>query len=208
MRAIVEINGKQYEVEEGRYVQIDQYAAQENEEVTLGNVTMILAGEHSLIGTPYVEGATVKTRIKRHGRGPKLLIYKMRCKKGYRRKNGHRQGFTELLVDVLDFPGREAIAPFVKTEAPTEKPRATRTKAAVAEPVTEEKPKKKSASTAKSTKNAEATVEAAPKKTTAKKSTPKAEVPQPVVEEAPKAEAAPTVEESQTTGEGPSETVE
>lgn len=110
MRAIVDIKGKQYEIEEGRYVRIDRYAAEENEEVLLGNVCMIVAGEQSLIGAPYVSGATVKATVKRHGRGPKILVYKMRCKKGYRRKNGYRDDFTELQIVTVDFPGREAIA--------------------------------------------------------------------------------------------------
>jgi len=105
MKAIVDINGKQYEVEEGRYVQIDSYSAPQNEEVVINNVRMIVDGENSLLGAPYVDGATVKTVVKRHGRGPKVLVYKMRCKKGYRRKNGHRQGFTELQVEKIMLPG-------------------------------------------------------------------------------------------------------
>jgi large subunit ribosomal protein L21 len=107
MQAIVDINGKQYPIEEGRYVRIDHYAADVDAAVTLDKVCMIVAGEQSLIGAPYVEGAMVKATVKRHGRGPKVLVYKMRCKKGYRRKNGHRQDFTELQVHALEFPGKQ-----------------------------------------------------------------------------------------------------
>lgn len=151
MRAIVDINGKQYEVEEGRYVRIDRYPADENAELELDNVRLIIAGENTLIGTPFVEGATIKTRVKRHGRGPKVLVYKMRCKKGYRRKNGHRQDFTELLVDVLSFPGRENIAPPPQeTQKPEKKvskskKSAKTAEAVTAEPVEKEAPAKKSA---------------------------------------------------------------
>lgn len=175
MRAIIDINGKQYEVEEGRYVQIDRFSAPENEEVVLGNVCMIIAGEQSLIGSPYVEGATVKTRIKRHSRGPKILVYKMRCKKGYRRKNGHRQDFTELQVELVDFPGRDTIAPLPQktSEAASEKPTKKASAKATAEAPVEEKPKAKKATTSagKTTKkSAEATGETASEKKAPKKS--------------------------------------
>ncbi len=181
MRAIVDINGKQYEVQEGRYVQIDSFAAQENEEVVLGNVRMIIAGEDSLIGAPYIDGAVVKTRVKRHGRGPKVLVYKMRCKKGYRRKNGHRQGFTELQVELLDFPGKDALAAKYGTvEAPVEK-KAKKAKTEDA-PAGETKPKKAPKAKAET---ADATAEA-PK---AKKSKAKPANEEPKAE-APVAEAA------------------
>lgn len=135
MRAIVDINGKQYEVEEGRYVQIDRYPAQENEAVTLSNVRLVVAGDKSVIGQPYIDGATVKTTVKRHSKGPKILVYKMRCKKGYRRKNGHRQDFTELQVELVDFPGRDQFPAAPKAyQAP---PRPEKTK-----PVKEEPAKK------------------------------------------------------------------
>jgi len=119
MRAIVDINGKQYQVEEGRYVQIDSFDADVETPVTLDKVCMIMNGENSLVGAPYVEGATIQATVRRHARGPKIIVYKMRCKKGYRRKNGHRQGFTELQIVSLNFPGKPAEA---KTAAPKAAP--------------------------------------------------------------------------------------
>lgn len=168
MRAIVEINGKQYEIEEGRYVQVDLHPAAENEEVVIGNVRMIIAGEQSLIGAPYVEGAQVVTTVKRHGRGPKILVYKMRCKKGYRRKNGHRQGFTELQVVSVNFPGRESIAPKAQATVAPAKTEAKPKKAA-GDSEAVEKPKAKKTTTAKT-----GTAKSAP----SKKSAPKAETPE------------------------------
>ncbi len=141
MRAIVSIQGKQYEVEEGRYVLVDRVQADENAEVVLDNVLMVSAGEHSIIGAPFIEGATVKTTVRRHGKGPKVLVYKMRRKKGYRRKNGHRQEFTELQVTMLDFPGKDAIASQVK---PTEEKQESKKAPKAQQPKAEKKaaPKK------------------------------------------------------------------
>ena len=193
MRAIVDINGKQYEVEEGRYVQIDSYNAPENQEVVLGNVRLVIAGEQSLIGVPYVEGATVKTKVKRHGRGPKVLVYKMRCKKGYRRKNGHRQGFTELQVELIDFKGRDAFGAVPQAQAPVARPAAKSAQAAVEAPAkTESKPQKAKAETA----NVEAPAkEAKPKaKKAATGEAKKAKAAEPTVEEVTKPVEAPVAE--------------
>lgn len=119
MQAIVDINGKQYQVEEGRYVQIDSFDADVETPVTLDKVCLILDGENSVVGAPYVEGASIEATVRRHARGPKIIVYKMRCKKGYRRKNGHRQGFTELQIVSLNYPGKSGAAkPASKAAAP------------------------------------------------------------------------------------------
>ena len=102
MKAIVEIKGKQYSVEAGRYLEIDRMEVEENSQVTLDNVCFVDNGTDLMIGQPYVAGAKVVGKIMRHYRGPKLLIYKMRCKKGYRRKNGHRQQYTQLMVEAVN----------------------------------------------------------------------------------------------------------
>ncbi len=107
MLAIIELNGKQYQIEEGRYLMVDLISDKAVDEVfELGKVLMVVDGETTLLGAPFVEGATVKAKITRHARGPKILVYKMRCKKGYRLKNGHRQDFTQIQIESLDFPGR------------------------------------------------------------------------------------------------------
>jgi large subunit ribosomal protein L21 len=107
MLAIVDLNGKQYQVEEGRYINVDRLAMEENSTFEIGNVLMLVDGEASVVGAPYVEGASVKATVKRHARGPKILVYKMRCKKGYRRKNGHRQDFTQIAIETVSFPGKK-----------------------------------------------------------------------------------------------------
>jgi large subunit ribosomal protein L21 len=137
MFALVDLNGKQYKLEEGRYLDVDLLPNQANEEIELGNVLMVVDGDNTLVGAPYVAGAKVKAKVLSHGRGPKILVYKMRPKKGYRRKNGHRQDFTRLQVELLEFPGKSATA--AKAEKPaTEKPKAKKAPAAEAPATSEE----------------------------------------------------------------------
>jgi large subunit ribosomal protein L21 len=150
MFAVVDLNGKQYRLEEGRYIDVDLLSSEANDVVEIGNVLMVVDGETTLVGTPYVEGAAVKARVLTHGRGPKVLVYKMRCKKGYRRKNGHRQGFTRLQVEMLAFPGKKATA-----EAPAKAEAAPQKKAAA--PKKEAAAPKAKASTKSEPQAAEAT---------------------------------------------------
>lgn len=183
MRAIVDLNGKQYQIEEGRYVTVDRLAQDEDATLELGNVLLVVDGEDTLIGAPFVDGATVRARVLRHMRGPKLLVYKMRCKKGYRRKNGHRQDFTQLQIEVVDFPGRKSqpTPPAEKKERPVKA-----AAAAPAAPETEEKPKKAAAPKKAATEKADKPK--AEKKTTTKASAKTGES-KPKAPKAKKAEA-------------------
>jgi large subunit ribosomal protein L21 len=102
VKAIVNISGKQYQVEEGRFLDIDTYQADVDSVLTFEEVLLVLpeAGA-AQVGQPFVKGAQVAAKVLSHGRGRKILVFKMRCKKGYRRKNGHRQGFTRILVESI-----------------------------------------------------------------------------------------------------------
>lgn len=150
MHAVVEINGRQYQVEEGRYVKVDKLSEAENDVLELGNVLMLVDGKTSLVGAPFVDGAKVTAKVVRHGRDGKVIVYKMRCKKGYRRKNGHRQGFTHLQIESVDFPGRtsEITKPAEKKarpEKPKAEPKAEKAPAKAAKPAAKapaEKPAK------------------------------------------------------------------
>jgi large subunit ribosomal protein L21 len=108
MLAIVEINGKQYQIEDGRFVIIDRLAEEPETALEFARVLMVIDGENSVIGSPFIEGATVKARVLGHERGPKLLVYKMRCKKGYRLKNGHRQDYSRVQIEGITVPGAKA----------------------------------------------------------------------------------------------------
>ena len=102
MIAIVETGGKQYKVEEGKYVDIELLDAKEGDKINLDKIVMIIDGENSKIGQPYIEGAIIKGEILKNGKDKKVLVYKMRRKKGYRRKNGHRQQFSRLMVESIN----------------------------------------------------------------------------------------------------------
>ena len=98
MYAIVETGGKQYQVEEGRYVDVELLGEEADAKVVFDKVVMIVNGKKSKVGQPYVEKATVEGTIVEHDRAKKVIVYKQRPKKGYRRKQGHRQGFTRVMI--------------------------------------------------------------------------------------------------------------
>jgi large subunit ribosomal protein L21 len=109
MLAIVETGGKQYQFQEGKYIDIEFLNVEENSKVEFDKVVMIVAGEDSKIGQPYVEGVSITGTILKNGKSKKVLVYKQRCKKGYRKKNGHRQLFSRVMIDSIEFPGKENI---------------------------------------------------------------------------------------------------
>lgn len=114
MYAVVETSGKQYQVEEGKYIDVDLIDANPDSEVNLEKVVAIVAGEYSQIGQPYVEGASIKGKILRHGKNKKVITFKMRQKKGYRVKQGHRQDFTRVLIENIEFPNKEETLNYAK----------------------------------------------------------------------------------------------
>ena len=101
MYAIVETGGKQYQVEEGRYVDIELLDGEKDSKVVFDNIVMIVNGKKSKVGQPYVAGASVEGKIMLHDRAKKIIVYKQRPKKGYRKKQGHRQGFTRVMISKI-----------------------------------------------------------------------------------------------------------
>ena len=99
--AIFETGGKQYRVEEGDVVFIEKLPAEPDETITFDKVLSITGDEETKIGAPYVEGATVEATVMKNGKSRKITVYKMHPKKGYRRKQGHRQPYTKILVDKI-----------------------------------------------------------------------------------------------------------
>lgn len=106
MLAVVETGGKQYQVTEGRYVDVELLDAEKDSSFVFDKVVMVVAGEESEIGQPYVEGAKVTAKIVDHGKDKKIIVYKQKRKKGYRKKQGHRQNFTRVMIESIDFPGK------------------------------------------------------------------------------------------------------
>ena len=101
MYAIVETGGKQYQVEEGRYVDIELLDGEKDSKVVFDNIVMIVNGKKSKVGQPYVEGASAEGTIMLHDKSKKVIVFKQRPKKGYRKKQGHRQGFTRVMINKI-----------------------------------------------------------------------------------------------------------
>lgn len=98
MFAIVQCKGFQYRVTPEERVQIPLTAAEPGSTLVLDEVLMIGTGDAMRVGTPFVAGAKVEAEVVRHGRGPKIIVGKFKRRKGYRRRNGHRQDFTEIRI--------------------------------------------------------------------------------------------------------------
>ena len=94
MYAIFVTGGKQYRVQEGDSIYVEKLEAEVGAEVTFDQV--LLAGEK--VGTPVVEGAKVVATVEKQGRSPKIIVFKMKPKKNYRKKQGHRQAYTKVLI--------------------------------------------------------------------------------------------------------------
>ena len=99
--AIVEASGKQFWLQANRYYDLDRCQAKVNDILTLEKVLLINNGKDLKVGKPYVKDAKVKIKVLEHRRGPKIIVYKMRPKKKTRRKNGHRQELTRVLVQSI-----------------------------------------------------------------------------------------------------------
>jgi large subunit ribosomal protein L21 len=102
MFAVVRTGGKQFRVEPGTSVRVEKLEGAVGDSIELAEVLLVGEKEGAKIGTPLVSGAKVKGTITAQGRGPKITIFKMKRRKGYRRKAGHRQSFTEIRVDQIE----------------------------------------------------------------------------------------------------------
>lgn len=104
--AIIETGGKQLRVEAGRFYDVDRLAVDEDGKVTIDKVLFVENDGEVSLGQPLVEGATVEATVLRHLRGRKIIVYKMRPKKKTRKKQGHRQELTRLMIDAITLGGK------------------------------------------------------------------------------------------------------
>ena len=96
MYAIINISGKQYKVISGARIRVPKQDGETGSKITFDQVLLIKDGDNTEIGAPTLKGASVTGTIVDHGRYKKILVYKKKRRKGYQRKNGHRQWFTEI----------------------------------------------------------------------------------------------------------------
>ena len=99
--AIFETGGKQYRVKEGDEIYIEKLDAEENTKVKFDKVLAIFGEDDPLIGSPYIKGATVTAKVVKSGKAKKIIVYKMKRRKGYHRKQGHRQPYTKVIIEKI-----------------------------------------------------------------------------------------------------------
>lgn len=103
--AIIETGGQQFRVEVGRFYDVDRIHADEDSKLTIDKVLFVESDGDASIGQPFVDGAAVEATVMRHLRGRKIIVYKMRPKKKTRKKQGHRQELTRLMIDAITLNG-------------------------------------------------------------------------------------------------------
>lgn len=98
MYAVVKIKGHQYRVQPDGLIQVQLIDSEVGQKVTFDEVMMIADGDDVKVGSPNIEGATIDAEIIEHGRSRKIVVFKKKRRKNYRRKNGHRQGYTQIKI--------------------------------------------------------------------------------------------------------------
>ena len=98
MYAVIKTGGKQYRVIAGERLKVEKLEVEVGGTVTLDQILMVSDGSTTTIGSPIINGATVKATVLSHGRGDKVMIFKFRRRKHYRKTQGHRQSFTEIQI--------------------------------------------------------------------------------------------------------------
>lgn len=101
MYAIIETGGKQYRVSEGDVIKVEKLSADEGDIINIDKVLAISEGDELKVGTPILENAKVEATVVRHGKDKKIIVFKYKPKKNYRRKRGHRQPFTEIRIEKI-----------------------------------------------------------------------------------------------------------
>ena len=102
MYAIMQTGGKQYKVSEGDVVYIEKLEAEEGASVNFEEVLAVGEGADLKFGAPFVAGATVTAKVLKNGKAKKVLIFKYKPKKGYRRRQGHRQPYTKIQIEKIN----------------------------------------------------------------------------------------------------------
>jgi len=102
MYAVIKTGGKQYRVATGEKIKVEQLVADVGQQITLDQVLAVGSGADLAFGTPLVAGATVVATVVAHGRHDKVRIFKMRRRKHYQKRQGHRQGFTEIEISAVN----------------------------------------------------------------------------------------------------------
>ncbi len=117
MYAVIETGGKQYRVQEGDVITVEKLNAEAGDKVTFDKVLLMSDGKEVKVGTPYLDAAVTGSVVE-NGRGQKVIIFKYKAKKDYRKKQGHRQPYTMVQIDALGGEDKAPKAAAPKNEAP------------------------------------------------------------------------------------------
>ncbi|MHB1405317.1 MAG: 50S ribosomal protein L21 [Desulfitobacteriaceae bacterium] len=101
MYAVIETGGKQYRVQEGDVLKVEKIEANVGDTVTIDRVLLVAQDGAVKVGSPLVDGAKAMLKVVEHGKGEKIIVFKYKPKKNYRRKQGHRQPYTKVRVEAL-----------------------------------------------------------------------------------------------------------
>ena len=129
MYAIIESCGRQYKVTEGDVVFFEKLEAEEGKKVTFDNVVLVSDDKKVEVGAPYVKGVKVEGKVVSHGKGKKILVYKYKAKKNYRRTQGHRQPYTKVEITKIKMPTEKSEAKVENAEVKETAAKATTKKA-------------------------------------------------------------------------------
>jgi large subunit ribosomal protein L21 len=126
MYAIVEIAGQQFKVAKDQKVFVHRLKDEEGQKVAFDQVLLLGDGDQITVGAPAIDGAAVEAKVVKHLKGDKVIVFKKKRRKGYRKKNGHRQYLTELVIEKIVAKGakKKAAKPAAKAEKPAAKPAA------------------------------------------------------------------------------------
>ncbi len=132
MYAIVEIAGQQFKVAKDQRVFVNRLAGEEGDSVSFDQVLLTGDGDNITLGAPAIEGALIGAKITRHLKGDKVIVFKKKRRKGYKKKNGHRQSLTEIVIESITAKGGKK-----ETSAKKEEPKKTSPKVKKEEEVSE-----------------------------------------------------------------------
>ncbi len=103
MYAIIETGSKQYKISVGDIIKVEKLPLEQGQSYDLKNVLLIADGQNILTGSPYIENASVTSNVIGNGKEKKVIVYKFKSKKGFHKKKGHRQQFTQLKIENISF---------------------------------------------------------------------------------------------------------
>ena len=142
MYAVVRTGGKQYRVEEGRALKVERLPGEVGDTVELGDVLLMADGGAVTVGAPTISGARVLGTIAEQGRAPKIIVFKYKAKTRYRKKTGHRQPFTRVVVETSCSPGRSPSRSRRRSREPVAAEESPRGGGAAARPRLRHRPRK------------------------------------------------------------------